>query len=232
MTTTPITARAKKVRSALVIEDDADFGRQLTTLLREKLKFPRVAWAKSIKEAKACLQDESARFVEVIFFDLVLQRLDRGREITAIRELAPGAKVIVLTAYDEPERIFRALCAGADSYLLKFDEVRPLERSIRQAIQQENIFSPAIADRVLQHFHAMGRHERSAGFERLSEQEQQVLLLLRAGFTDKEIAQKLGNLAPKTIKNHSQAIRRKLRVSNRTKAAVLAQLFPSWLFRK
>lgn len=212
---------------ALLIEDDLDFATALSDMLRSRLQFSEVKHVVSVEEAKFFL---AAATVEFVFFDLFLQSEDRGREIASVAKLVPGAEIIVLTAYEQPESIFRALCAGAHSYLVKSDPSRRLHEALGAAIRKEQVFSPSVADRILQHFHILGRHERNAGFTKLTRQEERVLLLIRQGLTDKEIAQELGGISTKTAKNHVHAIRRKLGASNRTKVAMLSRFFPSWLY--
>jgi len=168
---------------------------------------------------------------DVILFDLVLQKVDRGREITRFKKLVPHARILVLTAYEEVPRIFRALCAGADGYLLKSDTQRPLAEALIEAWEFGTTFSPPVAHAIARHFHKLGEKNRHAGFDRLTAREETVLQHLGRGLTNKEIAQRLGS-SPSTIRNHVETLCRKLGVRNRVQAAVLVQPQPSWLSRK
>lgn len=211
-----------------LIED----SRSDAQLIREALgKDPRVSLAGTVsntRKAEAFLRDHP---VAVILFDLILQRVERSREITRLKTLAPDAKVLVLTAYEEVERIFRALCAGADGYLLKSDRTRPLPTAILETLEFGAAFSPAVAHAIARHFHTIGKANRDAGFDGLTSQQQTVLHLLSQGFTNKEIAQKL-HIAPTTVRNHIEAICETLHVRNRTHAVARFRLGPSWLSKK
>lgn len=214
--------------SVLLIEDEPRAIARCQRDLRDDPSFSLLAAVPRLTEAIRILQASSP---DLILFDLVLQRVDRGSEIAALKDRAPQARVLVLTAYEEPRRIFRALCAGADGYLVKTDEPRVLGRALREIMEYGSTFSPSVARVMAQHFHAVGKENRQAGFEKLTAQQEHILQHLCQGFTNKEIARKL-NLSCATVKNHVDAIFAALRVTNRTQAAVLSRLRPTWLRKK
>lgn len=214
--------------SVFLIEDSRSDAQFIGETLRQDPRLSLVGTVSTLRKAEAFLRDHP---VPVILFDLILQRMERSREITWLKELVSPAKLLVLTAYEEPDRIFRALCAGADGYLLKTDRTRPLPTAILETLEFGSAFSPAVAHTIARHFHVIGQANREAGFDGLTPQQQTVLHLLSQGLANKEIALQL-HVAPTTVRNHIEAICKTLQVRNRTQAVARFQLGPTWPSKK
>ena len=156
---------------------------------------------------------------DVILLDLVMPELDGIAALRRLREVAPAARVIVLTSFGEDERLFAALRAGATGYLLKDVEPAELVRGIRTAHAGQSPLSPAVAARVVEELASGGA--RGAPADELTPRELEVLCLIARGRSNKRIALELG-VAEKTVKTHVGHVLAKLGVSDRTQAALYA----------
>jgi DNA-binding NarL/FixJ family response regulator len=171
-------------------------------------------------------------------FRLVLIDLELpdGNGLELLRELEsyPATKVVT-TLYSDDDHLFPALQAGADGYLLKEDRFEMLVQELQRIVRGQPPLSPAIARRLLGHFRDAARvgspavslattaapEEPWADCERLTPRETEVLTYLSKGFTIKEIAGLMG-IKWFTVNDHIKAVYRKLNVSSRAEAAVLA----------
>ncbi len=158
--------------------------------------------------------------------DLVLMDIElparSGIETTLVlREELPAVRVVMLTAFADADLLFSAMQAGAVGYLLKHTAVPELIGTLRRIVAGEHVLTPDLASRFLREFHARQAPARPAGIGLLSPREEEVLKLLATGETNRQIARRLF-VSEETIKSHVAAIFRKLEVSDRTRAAVLA----------
>ncbi len=177
---------------------------------------------------------------------LVDLELPDGNGLDLLVELAhyPATK-IVTTLYSDDDHLFPALQCGADGYLLKEDRFEVLVEELQRIVRGQPPLSPAIARRLLTHFrHGPGSDSKApdsgfanlSGFtasrpvpiekpapdhERLTPRESEVLTYLSKGFTIKEIASLMG-IKWFTVNDHIKSIYKKLNVSSRAEAAVLA----------
>ncbi|HET8774311.1 MAG TPA: response regulator transcription factor [Thermoanaerobaculia bacterium] len=149
----------------------------------------------------------SSRFeADVILLDLELPGMSG---IDALPRLA--APALVLTAYASDEQLDAVLRAGARGYLLKGAALEEIERAIRAVARGERYLDPRVASRVA----------ALAGAPRLSARERDVLRLVVAGKSNKEIAAAL-NVAERTVKFHMTSIFNKLGAENRAQAVTIA----------
>jgi DNA-binding NarL/FixJ family response regulator len=158
--------------------------------------------------------------------DLVLMDIELPGEsgIEATRRLRgaiPDLRVVMLTAFADGDRLFAAMQAGAVGYLLKHTRVPELIDTLRRIVAGEYVLTPDLASRFLREFEARQAPALPAGLAQLSIREEEVLKLLATGETNRQIARRL-HVSEETIKSHVAAIFRKLEVSDRTRAAVLA----------
>ncbi len=180
-------------------------------------------------------------------FKLILVDLElpdgNGMELLAELVAYPATK-IVTTLYSDDDHLFPALQCGADGYLLKEDRFEVLVEELQKIVRGQPPLSPAIARRLLTHFRQGGAADagptdpgflHSTGFgnsrpvpiekapdhERLTPRETEVLTYLSKGFTIKEIASLMG-IKWFTVNDHIKSIYKKLNVSSRAEAAVLA----------
>jgi DNA-binding NarL/FixJ family response regulator len=152
---------------------------------------------------------------DVVLCDLRLgEGMDGVATTAALRALDPAPAVIILTTYDRDADILRAIEAGAAGYLLKDVSPETIMRALAQAAAGQLVLAPELAERV-----AAGRRRPQV---RLTEREQEVLGLLGAGASNREIARALF-VTEATVKTHLVNLFGKLQVESRAKAVSRAQ---------
>ena len=151
--------------------------------------------------------------------------------IAALKEAAPGTRILMLTVSENEDDLAAALQAGADGYLLKTVELDSLCESIIKVLGGESVVSPEMMTKLVTAFRAKPQavvgEAPAAGppdlpaLLLLSAREREVLALIAFGDSNKLIARKL-NIAETTVKIHVQHILRKLQLNSRVQAAVYA----------
>jgi NarL family two-component system response regulator LiaR len=169
------------------------------------------------EEAVALVQQHAP---DVVVMDLMLPGMDGVQATQRVKKASPRTQVIVLTSYHEDEHIFPAIRAGALSYVLKDIDPDDLAEAIRRAHAGEAVLHPRVAARMVQELHG-AREARPNPFSELTERELDVLRLVAAGQSNKEIAASLV-ISEKTVKSHISNILGKLHLADRTQAAVYA----------
>jgi NarL family two-component system response regulator LiaR len=146
-----------------------------------------------------------------------------GLEATrAIKDRHPGVRVLILSAYESDQYVFPALEAGADGYLLKTSSGQELARAIRRVYQGQSVLDPQITGRVVEQVTARRPpHADATMVEALSERELEVLQVVAAGKSNKEIADRL-SISVYTVQVHLRNIYGKLGVASRTEAVTVA----------
>ena len=205
----------------LLVDDQALFREGLHTLLSLHEDLEVVGEAGNGLEALAAAD---ALRPDVVLMDLRMPVLDGVAATRRLLAAHPTTRVIVVTTFDDDELVFDGLRAGAVGYLLKDVSSDKLVEAIRAAARGESFLQPSIAAKVLAEFN---RLERSAAppppppalAEPLSERELEILRLLAAGDSNKEIAAAL-YITEGTVKNHVTNILGKLDARDRTQAAL------------
>lgn len=212
----------KKLRLILV-DDQAMFREGLRMLLSLQPDFEIVGEA---SDGAAAI--ELARRVEpdVILMDLRMPEMDGAEATRRIRAEVPAVRVIVLTTFEDDEEVFAAIRAGAVGYLLKASPAEKVYEAIRLAAPGELFLEPSVTAKLVTEFNRHGSPTRPLQvaplLEPLSERENEVLLCLAEGMSNKEIGRRL-NIAEGTVKNHMSQVLSKLQVLDRTQAALRAR---------
>jgi DNA-binding NarL/FixJ family response regulator len=165
--------------------------------------------------AEEALRKLPALKPELVLMDINLPNLS-GIECTArLKELLPAARVLMLTVYEDEERIFQALQAGASGYILKRTGKKEIVEAIHELRRGGAPMTSAIARKVVESF-----RERSSNEElQLTRRETEILDCLARGFSNKEIAGQL-SLSVETVSWHLKQVYEKLHVHGRTEAAI------------
>lgn len=199
---------AEPAIKVMIVEDHPTFRMGLASLIDSQPGMKVVAQYASGEEAVAAYQPGAA---SVVLMDLRLPGLGGVEAILALRARDPEVRVVVLTTYDADEDIFRAMQSGARSYLLKDMSTEEIAGTIRAVHHGGTEIPPRIAERLAE------RSQRQS----LSPREQEVLQLLVRGRSNKEIGAQLF-ISEETVKSHLKTLFAKLRVRDRTDAAISA----------
>ena len=159
---------------------------------------------------------------DVILLDVQLPGLDGISALATFRERAPHSRIVILTVFDDAEKIFRAVCAGASGYVLKSAGIDAIGGAIRQVIEGGAPMTPAVASKVLAAFAAIDPGPASSENDyNLTGRERDILRLLADGLVKKEIGETLG-ISMNTVSTHLQRVYEKLHVRTNTGAVAKA----------
>jgi len=155
---------------------------------------------------------------DVILLDLAMPRKDGLTAIGEIKQVAPHARILVLTSFAEDNKLFPALQAGAHGYLLKDSSPQELLEAIAVVYYGEFLLDSRVAQKVVER---ISHPERSLPEDLLTEREKEVLRLVAEGLSNQDIAERLVT-TERTVRSHMGSILGKLQLENRTQAALYA----------
>jgi len=156
---------------------------------------------------------------DVVLLDLVMPKKSGIEAISEIKGVAPDARILVLTSFAEDDKVFPAIKAGAQGYLLKDASPDELLNAIREVHRGEPSMHPTIARKLM--LELQRTTELPPTEEPLTEREAEVLSLVAQGLTNQEIADQL-YVSERTVRTHVSNILSKLHLANRTQAALYA----------
>ena len=157
---------------------------------------------------------------EVVLMDISMPERNGIDAVHELHRSHPEIQVLMLTVFEDEERIFQALCAGASGYLLKNMPPAQLLESIREVRDGGAPMSPPIARKTLRLLQQYGGIPDSSAYD-LTHRETEVLAQLARGFSTKMIAAELG-IGYETVRSHLKAIYDKLHVASMTEAVAKA----------
>ena len=200
----------------LIADDHAIVREGLRTLIAAKPGMKLVGEAKDGAEAVAMA---STLQPDVILMDMVMPGKDGLAAITDIILDNPDARILVLTSFDDDDRVFSAIKAGALGYLLKDSSPQQLLEAIRDVYHGHSSLHPTIALKVIRELNQPS--DLPPTEEPLTEREVETLRLIAQGLTNQEIAEQL-TISERTVGKHVSNILDKLHLANRTQAALYA----------
>jgi DNA-binding NarL/FixJ family response regulator len=197
--------------SVSIVEDAQGVREALVRLLDNTTGFRCVS---SYPNAETALAEIPARSPDVVLMDIDLPGMNGVECVRKLKVLMPSIRVVMLTVYENPEKIFDALSAGAVGYLLKKRLTEDLLEAVRDAYSGGAPMSSQIARKVVQFFEKIPPANE---VDSLSARELEVLELLAKGFLVKEIADR-SNLGYGTVRTYIRRIYEKLQVHSRSQA--------------
>ena len=202
----------KKLITVSIVDDEADLREHIAGYLA-------AAGGVTCKSAYANAEEALARLPQdkpdVILMDINLGGMDGIECVRRLKVLMPEAQVLMLTVFEDTEKIFRALAAGASGYLLKRMSPAKLLEAIAEVRDGGSPMSASIARKVVQSFQSKpAKGDESVD---LSQRERSVLNGLAEGLAYKQIADQLG-VSIHTVRNYIRRIYEKLHVQTRTEA--------------
>jgi DNA-binding NarL/FixJ family response regulator len=210
------TAARVEPLTVAIIEDQKDIRAGLQILINSWTGFKCTCAYGSVEEALAKLPLDVPK---VMLVDIGLPGMSGIHGISVIRERFPNTIALVLTVYNDDERIFEAFCAGASGYLLKNTPPAKLLESLREAVEGGAPMSPEIARRVVNLFQKFRPAQK--GEYDLTPHEVRLLQLLAEGHNYKTAAAELG-VSINTIGFHMKQIYGKLHVHSKSEAVAKA----------
>ena len=162
---------------------------------------------------------------DLILMDIQMPACDGIEATTKIKKEHTDVVIVMLTVRDDDEQLFQAIKYGAQGYLLKNIRSEEMLEMLRSALRGEAALSTVMAANVLEEFRRISKQKVSENLEdiaALTHREQEVIIFVAEGYSDKEIAKKL-TLSVHTVKSHIRNILSKLQVNNRHEAAEMAR---------
>ena len=199
-----------------LIEDHKTYGERLARALNrlEGIACPRRFTA--CEDALAALPENDAP--QVLLLDVELPGISGIEGIARLRQLAPRAAIVILTVFEDDDKIFRAICAGAAGYLLKTSSTEDIATAIRSAASGGSPINPTIARRVLDMFSKANPPQKDYG---ITPREREILQLLVQGHSTKGAAAQL-SISYHTADGYIRAVYEKLHVNSRGSAVAKA----------
>jgi DNA-binding NarL/FixJ family response regulator len=195
-----------------IIEDDDWIRENLAAQIRDNEGFSCLGSYRSGEEA---VEQIPRRTPDVVLMDINLPKMNGIECVRQLKALIPTAQILMLTVYEDSDRIFNSLLAGASGYLLKRTPRADILQAIAEVYRGNSPMTGHIARKVVQYFNQRGRNDTE--LEKLSKREREVLDHLAQGVPYKEIADVL-SLSIDTIRIHIKGIYSKLHVHSRGEA--------------
>lgn len=211
----------------LVVDDHTLFRRGLMALLARERHLAVVGEAADASEAQRRTHELQP---DLILLDNHLPGVRGVEALACLRESAPNTRVLMLTVSEDEDDLADALRAGASGYLLKTVEGDALTAAIDRVMRGEHVVAPEMTSKLVSAFRGRQQETESAParsvatpslLDSLSPRERDILRGIARGESNKEIGRTLG-IAETTVKIHVQHVLRKLDVSSRVQAAVMA----------
>lgn len=211
------------MKKSIAIIDDNNF---LIKSVKEKMSFfEEISIAFSANDGLACMEKlRSNKHIDLILMDIDMPK-QNGIETTAlVKQKYPQIKIIMLTVFDNDEKIFKAIQAGADGYLLKDTSAKDLHTAIIQTLEGGAAMTPSIAMRALHLLRSplVPKTDDLKETVQLSNREIEVLEQLSTGLPYTAIAENLF-ISPSTVRRHIENIYQKLQVHSKIEAIELAK---------
>ena len=201
-----------------LVEDNATFATGVQRVVGNLAGMACTRNFRSVEPAFAAL--DGGEIPDVILLDVQLPGMDGITALSILKKRIPNTQVIILTVFDDAEKIFRAVCAGASGYILKSSGAGQIGEAIRQVMDGGAPMTPGVARKVLDAFASLQSGSGGSDYH-LTERERGILRLMADGLVKKEIGDALG-ISVHTVSTHIQRVYEKLQVTTNTGAVAKA----------
>lgn len=208
----------------LIVDDHALFRRGLEIVLVTE---PDIQVVDQASDGAEAVRKAGEVLPDVVLMDVRMPGSGGIQACRQIKEIAPSAKIIILTMSDEEEDLFEAIRAGASGYLLKDIPLDDVAEAVRAVHGGQSLISPSMAGKLLSEFAALARKDegtpprQQVPAPKLTDREMQVLRLVARGMNNRDIAKELF-ISDNTVKNHVRNILEKLQIHSRMEAVMVA----------
>ena len=164
---------------------------------------------------------------DIVLMDIRMPKISGIEACRAIKEVAPSAKIVMLTISDEEEDLFEAIRAGASGYLLKDIPLDEVAEAVRSVHGGQSLINPSMAGKLLSEFATLAKRDaeeervQHVAAPKLTDREMEVLKLVARGMNNRDIAKELF-ISDNTVKNHVRNILEKLQIHSRMEAVMVA----------
>ena len=192
-----------------VIEDDNTIRTSLGSFFEAKEDIVITSMCSSVEDFIAEIQEKETLLPDVILLDIQLPGISGIEGIPEIHKYIPQCNIIMLTTFEDNDKIFAALCSGAVSYLSKQSSLASIYDCINTVVSGGSYMSPAIARKVVQHFAV---HTKSNN--PLTSRQQEIVAAIVDGLSYKMVGNRLG-ISLDTVRTHIMQIYRELKINSK-----------------
>ncbi len=218
-------AKRQEPIRVLIADDHALFRRGLEMVLEEEDDIDLVGQASDGTEAVAVAGES---LPDIVLMDIRMPKSSGIEACRGIKEVAPSAKIVILTISDEEEDLFEAIRAGASGYLLKDIPLDEVAEAVRAVHGGQSLINPSMAGKLLTEFATLAKRDteeeeaaQHVAPPKLTDREMEVLKLVARGMNNRDIAKELF-ISENTVKNHVRNILEKLQIHSRMEAVMIA----------
>jgi DNA-binding NarL/FixJ family response regulator len=201
-----------KRHTIILVEDDVTFRSTINNLFPTDM-FECTGQFTTVRETIGFIKQQS---VDIVLLDIGLPDISGLEAIKEIRTLDPRTLIVMLTVFDDEQKVFQALRSGASGYLTKTESPAVILQKLQEVTRGGAVFSPSVAAHVLNYF----RSKRFSTY-RLTKAEKEILTYLKTGYSMKMIAAETSR-SYHTVDSHLKNIYAKLHVNSGIQAVVLA----------
>jgi DNA-binding NarL/FixJ family response regulator len=196
-----------------LVEDHADLREYFGHLIAQE---PGLKLLKAFPNAEEAVLEVPAVAPQVVLVDIELPQQNGIECVRQLKRTCPQMQFLMLTVFEDSQKIFDSLRAGASGYLLKRSSRTQIMEAIHEVALGGSPMSSSIARKVVQYFNT---RKTAAKLDGITPREEELLDLLSQGYANKEIADKLG-ISTETVRRHLKNIYDKLHVHTRTEAVI------------
>ncbi len=199
----------------LVYDDNKSRRESLKAFISFTPGFEQVGSFENCNRIEADIRETSP---DIILMDIEMPGVNGISGVSIVKKIAPQVKVIMQTAFDDDDKVFAALQAGAEGYILKSASIDQMQQTITEVMNGGASMSPSIALKVMRYF--SNKQQQVSGLDNLTVKENEVLQYLSSGLSYKMVADKMG-ISYFTVNNHVKKIYEKLQVHSLGEAVAL-----------